>query len=80
LEIDMSNTSYLVASIGQKRGVIAQVFAKTPESATKFLAALHIDAFGENGEATLLAQDAEPNTWMEGGADEIRLVIAACSD
>ena len=74
------NTSYLVASIGKRHGVIGQLFAKTPESALKAIEALHIDAFGETGEATVLATDAKPGTWMEGSADGIRLAIAACSN
>ncbi|BAG43333.1 hypothetical protein [Burkholderia multivorans] len=70
-------TCYLVAVIGQTKGVLASCFASTKERAETACAAMFVDTFGEYGRATAFDEGAATGIWIEGSPEYIRSTIAA---
>jgi hypothetical protein len=69
-------TCYMVSVIGNTRAVLASCFANTREQAESACAALFVDAFGQNGEATAFDEGATPGIWIEGSPEYVRSVLA----
>jgi hypothetical protein len=69
-------TSYLVAAIGQRRGLLTQVFAHDTASAERVISASCLDWFNEEMDCRCIDTDAAIGFHMEGDPAYIRTVIA----
>jgi hypothetical protein len=71
--------SYLVAAMGSSKGALAQCFARSPTEAVNAVAALALDAFGEECECDCIDTEAAPGLWIEGDPTYIRAAIAGAT-
>lgn len=70
-------TSFLVAALGKKQGVLAQCFAHTAIEAERAVEAMAMDSLGGNFTCKAIDDDAKPGVWIEGDAAYIASIIAA---
>jgi hypothetical protein len=69
-------TSYLVAAVGKRRGLLTQVFAHDAAQAERVINASCLDWLNEEMDCKCIDTDAAIGFHMEGDAAYIRSVIA----
>lgn len=77
VQTEQPNVSYLVAAIGDVRGVLAQCFARDEAQAKVAVGALAIDSIGGSFKVEVIDRGAAPCLWLEGSAEYIRNALRA---
>ncbi len=70
-----TNESFLVAAIGNVRGVLAQCFARDETQAKAAIEALTMDSMGGTFKVEVIDREAAPGLWLEGSAEYIKGVL-----
>ena len=70
-----TNESFLVAAIGNVRGVLAQCFARYETQAKAAIEALTMDSMGGTFKVEVIDREAAPGLWLEGSAEYIKGVL-----
>lgn len=70
-----TNESFLVAAIGNVRGVLAQCFARDETQAKAAIEALTMDSMGGAFKVEVIDREAAPGLWLEGSAEYIKGVL-----